>query len=61
MTWKDKIKKEQSAKKLDSLRFFLKQLSSGKKYTARSKLKIGEEVGLGDALIGLHHKAEKGD
>ena len=56
MSWKDKIKKEDSTeKKLNTIRFFLKKLATGKKYTAKAKLKIGEEVGVGDVLMGLHH------
>ncbi len=56
MSWKDEIKKDSAQKKLDEIRFFLVKLSEGEKYTAEKKLKIGQEIGIGDALIGLYHK-----
>jgi pyruvate formate-lyase activating enzyme-like uncharacterized protein len=56
MTWKDEILKDSAQKKLDEIRFFLMRLSEGRKYTAEKKLKIGEEIGVGDALMGLYHK-----
>lgn len=56
MTWKDDIKKDSAQTKLDEIRFFLMELSEGKKYTAEKKLKIGQELGIGDALVGLYHK-----
>lgn len=56
MTWKDEILKDSAQKKLDKIRFFLVGLSEGRKYTAEIKLKIGQEIGIGDALMGLYHK-----
>jgi hypothetical protein len=58
MSWKEEIKKEDYETKmlrrqLESLKILIKDISEGKDPSIRERYNVGQETGLGDALMDL--------